>query len=340
MTERIFIILLISSILLGILNCEESKKDKSPQDKMVYTFRYANTQTDNHPRSKSMFFFKQQLEKETGGRIKVDLYTDGVLGREAEVLDMVKNGTIEGCRGGLFIRANKKYILYTLPFLFENIEQVLRLMNSEYGTKINQESTKNGYYIPACGVAGGFRNITNNIKPIISPQDLKGLKMRAPPLEITIKTFNILGALPQQIAYTDTYLALKEGVVHGQENPFSNIADMKFYEVQKYLSIVNWQIHPDPFYVNPAWYNNLPTDLKDIFDSVAQETIQYSNNIWLESEASFYDFLTQKLITNNISTNQIKIFAQVVQPVWQYYVDNEYFTWTDINQAISITRDN
>ena len=83
---------------------------------MVYTFKYANTQSPNHPRSKSMELFKEQLEKASNGRIKVELYFSGVLGKEAEVLDMVVTGSVQGCRGGLFERANKMYLLYTLPF--------------------------------------------------------------------------------------------------------------------------------------------------------------------------------------------------------------------------------
>ena len=76
-----------------------------------YVFKYANTQSESHPRSQSMVFFKNTLEKASGGRIQVELYFAGVLGKEAEVLEMVQLGTVQGCRGGLFERANKKYLI-------------------------------------------------------------------------------------------------------------------------------------------------------------------------------------------------------------------------------------
>ena len=76
----------------------------------------------------------------------MEIYTSGVLGKEAEVLDMVKIGTVQGCRGGLFERANKKYLLYTLPFMFENTDQVLKLMRGEFGLKINEGALENGFY--------------------------------------------------------------------------------------------------------------------------------------------------------------------------------------------------
>ena len=285
-----------------------------------------------------MFFFKDIVEAASMGRIKVELYTSGVLGKEAEVLDMVKTGALQGCRGGLFERANKVYLLYTLPFFFENTDQVLKLMRGEFGKKVNEDALKNGYYVPACGVAGGFRNITNNVHPIASPADLKGLKMRTPPIDMTIKTFKTLGANPQMVAYTETYMALKSNVVDGQENPFSNTVDMKFYEAQKFLSVVNWQIHPDPLYINPAWYNGLPDDLKAVFDAGAKAAMIYSDTIWLNSENEYLNFLQTKLKTNFLGSEDVKAFAEAARPVWQQYVDDGFFTWDDINKAQAIAQ--
>ncbi|MBN2428114.1 MAG: TRAP transporter substrate-binding protein [Deltaproteobacteria bacterium] len=299
----------------------------------TYVFKYAHTQSANHPRSKSMDFFKEELEKASGGRIQVELYFGGVLGKEADVLDMVKMGAVQGCRGGLFERANKQFLIYTLPFMFENVDQVLKAMASPVGDKINKGALANGYYIPATGVAGGFRNITNSKRPITTLKSIKGLKMRTPPIDMTIKTFSALGANPQQIPYTETYMALKTGVVDGQENPFSNTVDMKFYEAQKYLSIVNWQVHPDPLYVNPAWYNALPEDLKKAFNSVAQATIQESNKIWLGSEDGYLKVLEKELKVNSLSDKARAEFLEAVKPVWQGYVDDEFFTWDEIKQV-------
>jgi TRAP-type C4-dicarboxylate transport system substrate-binding protein len=307
----LFVILCVGSLLFSGWQMEADAKEQ------VSLFKYANTQSPNHPRTKSMFFFKDHLEKASNGRIKVEIYHSGVLGKEAEVLDMVKIGTVQGCRGGLFERANKKFLLYTLPFLFEDAEQVLKVIRSPMGEEINREALKNGFHIPATGVAGGFRNITSNIKPIQTPADLKGLKMRTPPID----------------------MALKTGVVDAQENPFSNTTDMKFYEVQKYLSVVNWQLHPDPFYVSPAWYNGLSDDLKAVFDAIARATLIYSDTIWLNSENGYFYFLKDKLKTNEISSEDRKLFVEKVKPVWQYYVDEGFFTWDDINKAISIAQE-
>ena len=226
--------------------------------------------------------------------------------------------------------------MYTLPFLFENADKVVAVMRSDLGKAINKGAMANGIYIPATGVAGGMRNITNSKQPIATVGDLKGLKMRTPPIDVTIRTFKALGANPQQVAYTETYMALKTGVVDGQENPFSNAVDMKFYEAQKYLSVVNWQVHPDPFYVNPAWYKSLPDDLKAVFDAVAEATMIYSDTIWLNSEVGYFNILKDKLAVNHMDPKDRPGFLEGVKGVWQYYVDKGYFTWDEINKALAI----
>jgi tripartite ATP-independent transporter DctP family solute receptor len=331
-----FRFVLVCCAVFIFLVCERGQSGDREHTDSQYVFKYAHAQTEKHPRSKSMLFFKEKLEQATRGRITVELYFSGILGKESEILTMVHQGIIQGCRGGLFSRANKKYYLVILPFLFGSIKQFVRLMESDFGKQINKGSLGNGYYIPACGIAGGFRNITSNQKPIRSPDDLKGLRIRTPPLDLTMKTFSVLRAIPEQIPYSETYLALAQGVVDAQENPYSNIVDMKFYEVQTYLSILNWQLHPDPFYVNPDWYNSLPHELKLAFDSVAEETMAYSNEIWLKSEEDYFDFLKKKLTINFLTQGMIEQFKKAVRPVWQYYVDAGFFSWEDLTTAIRI----
>jgi C4-dicarboxylate-binding protein DctP len=304
----------------------------------TYLFKFAHAQPPTHPRHNSMIFFKEKLESASQGRIKVELYAGGVLGKEPELMDMVKVGTIQGTRGALFERANKKFLLYTLPFFFSSIEQTTKLFRSSFGEKLNQGATANGFYIPATGVAGGFRQFTNNVKPIVIPDDMKGLKMRTPPIDSIIRTMTALGASAQQVPYGETYMALKTKVVDGQENPCSNIAEMKFYEVQKYFTEVNYQIHPDPFFVSLSWYESLPADLKTIFADTAKAAIIHSDTIWLASEVDYFKLLSQKMQGNAISPKNHSLFVEKVKPVWQHYVKEGYFTQAEIDEALAIAR--
>ncbi|UCH09042.1 MAG: TRAP transporter substrate-binding protein [Fidelibacterota bacterium] len=280
-----------------------------------------------------MVFFKEEVEKRTNGRIKVELYFSAVLGTEFEVQDMVATRALQGTRGGGFIHANKKYYIFMLPFLVEDWDQAVKLITSEFTRKINEEAKVNGYHIPACGISQGFRAHTNSVRPIEMPADLKGLKMRVPQQEVFVINARTLGINPQELPYSEVYMALKTGVVDGQDNAVSNIWDYKVYEVQKYLTISRYATGPDPFMVNLEWYNSLPDDLKEIFDKVAMETMRYSDQLNREKEAEYIKLLSEKLQTNFVTPENREKFRKATKPVYQYFVDKGYFTWDDINQA-------
>lgn len=129
-------------------------------------------------------------------------------------------------------------------------------------------------------------------------------------------------------------MALKTGVVDGQENPPSNIVEMKFYETQKYLSIVNYQIHPDAFFVNLKWYQSLPADLKAVFDKAAKEAMEWSDTNWLASESGYLETLKKNMTVNTITPANRSKFIAKVKPVWDFYVKDGTFTDAEIQALI------
>lgn len=280
-----------------------------------------------------MIFFEEELEKRTEGKIQVENYFSAILGTEFEVLDMVATGSIQGTRSGGFTNVNKKYNLYMLPFLVEDWDQAMRLMSSEFTKRINEGSRANGFHVPVCGISQGFRAHTNNVRPIESPADIKGLKMRVPQQEVYVVNAQILGVNPQEIPYSEAYMALKLGVVDGQDNAVSNIWDYKIYEVQKYLTITNYAIGPDPFIVNLEWYTRLPDDLKRIFDEVSVEAMNYSDQLNREKEGEYIGLLSEKLETNYVTPENREKFREASRPVYQYFIDKEYFSWEDIHEV-------
>jgi C4-dicarboxylate-binding protein DctP len=285
-----------------------------------------------------MIFFKEELEKKTRGKIIVENYFSAVLGTEFEVLDMVATGALQGTRSGGFTNVNKKYNIFMLPFLVKDWDEAQRLLNSNFTNKINREARASGYHIPACGISQGFRAHTNNVRPIETPDDLKGLKMRVPQQEVYVMNAQILGANPQELPYSEVYMALKMGVVDGQDNAVSNIWDFKVYEVQEYLTISNYATGPDPFMVNLEWYNTLPPDLQGIFDEVAVESMRYSDKLNRENENEYIKKLSKKLKTNYVTPENIEKFRQATKPVYQYFINKNYFTWDDINEVREILR--
>ena len=319
-----FLILIIITLFGGC-------RQKVPLD--YHIFRYCNSQPVQHPRSQSMIFFKEELESRTGGKIKVDNYYSAILGTEFEVLDMVATGILQGTRGGGFTNVNKRYNIFMLPFLVEDWDQAIKLMSSDFTKTINEGSRANGFHVPVCGISQGFRAHTNNVRPIESPDDIKGLKMRVPPQEVYVINAQVLGVNPQEIPYSEAYMALKLGVVDGQDNAVSNIWDYKIYEVQEFLTITNYAIGPDPFIVNLNWYTKLPDNLKKIFDEVAVEAMNYSDELNREKETEYIKLLSEKLKTNFVTPENREKFREASRPVYQYFIDKEYFSWNDINEV-------
>lgn len=132
-------------------------------------------------------------------------------------------------------------------------------------------------------------------------------------------------------------MALRTGVVDGQENPPSNIADMKFHEAQEYMSLLNWQIHPDPFFISAQWYDQLPEELQMIVDDVAQETMTRSNEIWLASEANYLETLGEHMSINDIADEHRQGFVDAVVPVWEHFVERGDFSQEQLEQVLALT---
>ena len=290
-----------------------------------YRFRYANSQPPQHARSVSMVFFEEELESRTSGRIEVETYFSGSLGTERQLMDLVATGVLHGTRGGFYADANRKYSLFELPFLVEDWDQLLRLIYSNFTGRINRGARAKGFHIPACGVSQGFRNHTTSVRPLRTPDDFVGLKMRVPPQEVNVMTSRAMGANPQVIPFVEVYQAIKTGVIDGQGNALSNIWDMKFHEVQRYLSVTNFSAGPDPFMVNLAWYEALPEDLQTVFDEVADEAIRYSDRMNRESEGEYLAKLAGKMEVNYVRGEELEPFREKVRVVYEHFVEKGVF---------------
>jgi len=308
------------------------------QDDHEFIFTYSHEQPLGSIRSQSMVFFKEGLEKRTDGRIQVDLFFGGVLGDERELMDMVATGVLQGTRGGFFADANPKFNLLTMPFLVDGWDQAMRLVNSEFMHRINADARHNGWHIPATGISQGFRAHTNNVRPIRSPDDLNGLKMRVPLQDVFVRTALAFGANPQEIPAVEIYQALQTGVVDGQDNPPSNIWDYNIYEVQDFMTVTHYSTGPDPFIVDLDWYENLPEDLQLLFDAVAVEAIQYSDELNQAAEEAMIRKLGEVLQVNFLSGDELKPFQELALGVYDHFVDQGVFTTNEILQAKAIAR--
>ncbi len=207
--------------------------------------------------------FKGDLESATSGAVSVKLFAAGQLGGERELIEAVKLGTIQMAMVSAAIASYyKEAQVLDIPYLFSSAPVAWRVMDGPFGKDMAADCLKKtGLRILAYGETG-FRNFTNSVRPIKSPADMKGMKIRVMESPVYVAMIKGLGAQPTPIAWPETYTALEEKVVDGEENPISVIASNKFYEVQKYLTIDGHSYGVDFIIINDKFYESLPKDIQ------------------------------------------------------------------------------
>ncbi|WP_439579369.1 TRAP transporter substrate-binding protein [Elioraea sp.] len=192
--------------------------------------------SDRHSFHLAMAKLGEILEQKAPGAFRVSLFPQSQLGSEREMQEQVALGTLEVTVTGVLGIYEPKMALLELPFLFRDRAHILRAQKSEAVLGLAESLPPKGLRLIGF-LENGFRNITNNVRPINAPADVRGLKIRTPENPAQVETFRALGANPTPMPFSELYTALRQGVVDGQENPLQNIFDGKLHEVQRHLAI-------------------------------------------------------------------------------------------------------
>lgn len=302
-----------------------------------FTMMVGHAQPEGNPRFVSMEKFAEDVAEKTHGHVTVEVFGNGQLGTEKEMLEQVVAGTVQGMRGGQF-DFSPRLLMFTLPFLAQNRAQVTALLNSDLAKKVCAEAeAETGTVIINLCDAGGWRQFSNSKHPITKPEDLKGLKMRTNGMNTIDKTFVALGATTTTIPYSDLYMGLKTAVADGQENPWVNVEGMKFYEVQKYFTEVNYQFHPDPFYVNANWWNGLPQEYRDVISECATDMGTYNDQLIDENqEAAKQVVIDAGCEVYEPSEEELQAFKDAVQVVYDQCVEEGILTADELQEMPDI----
>ncbi len=335
MKRKVF--LLIVLVVLGALVFAQGQTEGESK---IYTMKFGHASTTESTRHKALLEMEKYVEEKSEGRLQIEIYPGAQLGDEASMIESLKMGTQEGFTGGVFAAQTPMLEIYLMPFFFPTQADLMKVSKSDFGAKIRETAEANGIKMLAVG-DGGSRQITNNSRPIRTPSDMKGLKLRTPPLESIIKAMEALGANPVSIPYGDTYMALKTGVADGQENPLANIGDMKFFEVQKYMTMIDYQFHPEPFDVNLDYWNALPSDLQDILEEGAWIYTEKQNELRRELNDYYYDMIVDGGVTVYKPTQaEVQQFVDAMDPVYEYFVNKGVFKQDDLDEMKRIVQEN
>ncbi len=275
-----------------------------------------------HPVHLGFEMFKSLIELKTDD-FTVEIFPASQLGSEAEMAEMAKLGTMQGVMFGRFESMGKQLYTPALPFVFKDYDHVNRVLSGPIGDYIASFTEDNGLKLLGWSHSG-FRQITNDVKPIKSPADFEGLKMRTPPLENILQTMDAFGASATSIAYNELYMALKTGVVDGQENPYVNIVSEKFYEVQKYCTEVNYIYMPGPFCVGLDWWEGLSEEHQKIVAEAARVATMYTNYITESTNEEYkQECIAQGMEIYEPTEEERQAFVEMVQPVYDHFIEQD-----------------
>jgi tripartite ATP-independent transporter DctP family solute receptor len=213
--------------------------------------------------------FAKRVNAEVDG-VKVVSFGSSQLGKDRELLRKLKLGTVDFCLPSTVMSSVvDEFGLFEMPYLVKNRLHMRAIRDRLFWSKLAPAVEKQGYQIIAVW-ENGFRNITNNVKPINVPADLKGIKLRTPKGAWRVKMFKSYGANPTPLALSEVFVALQTGVIDGQENPMAQIYSQKFQEVQKYLSITGHVYTPAYVTVSKKHWAELPADVRGKIEAIAQ----------------------------------------------------------------------
>ncbi len=305
-------------------------------DNDTFVMRIGHAQTESSPRHRSLVLFKEQVEKATNGKISIEIYANGSKGDETEMTVAVSEGKLEAVRGGDLDYVPKSQLL-GLPMIADSLSDARKLCYSDFVKEMLSEAEASNMFVLAVGDDSGFRQITNSVHPIRKPSDMKGLKIRAPQIVATVNFLNELGASATVVPFTELYTALSEGRVAGQENPLALIDSSRFYEVQKYCTIINYQFFPELMYVSLSWWNSLPKEYQNILTECARAMMDENAQITdAENEAYIKHIKSAGVEVVELSPLERKAFIPYAERVWEKYVDDGFATKQEVKDMLSI----
>ncbi|MDD3917293.1 MAG: TRAP transporter substrate-binding protein, partial [Synergistaceae bacterium] len=275
---------------------------------------------DKSAQFQSLQYFKEVVEKNSDGKIEVVLFHSSQLGDDRNMMEALKMGTQEmTCPSTApmtaFINAFK---IYDLPFIFANEEVADYILDGPVGKKLLD-------MLPDQGLVGlaywenGFRMLTNSSRPVQSPEDLKGMKIRTMENPIHLAAFRTMGSNPTPMAFGELFSAMQQKVVDGQENPWGTIFLQNFFEVQKYATDTGHVYSPFVLLISKKFWDKLPDDLKAVVQDAADQSKVHNRALNRKMNAEYLEKLKEKMEVVILTPEQKAAFQKACQPIYEQF---------------------
>jgi tripartite ATP-independent transporter DctP family solute receptor len=314
--------MLVSIALAGLLVCCQAQR---PGPKVI---RLGHIGYPDSPFDQGAQKFKELLEARLPGRVEVRVFGSAQLGEDKEMLEGLRLGTLEMHVPSSVLHAIEPLFgIFDLPFLIDDRAQVEAIAEGPLGEKLGAALEDDGLVLLGFW-ENGFRMITNDVRPVSRPEDLKGIRLRTPKDPERMRLFAAFGATPTAMSFGEVFSALKQGVIDGQENPLSQIVPGRIYEVQRYLSLSKHVYSPAYPLMSRGYFESLEPDLRLAILEAAKEVGRFHRELGEKEDERFRKLLEEKMEVTEIDRTA---FARTAEPL---YRDFEEKFGTEMVEAV------
>lgn len=263
--------------------------------------------------------FAKLVKDRSNGEIDIKVFPSSQLGNQRDLVEGLGLGTVDMTLTGTAVMGNfvPEMAVFDLPFIFRDVEHAYKALDT-VGMDLAKKGEAQGMITLAMW-ENGVRHMTNNKRPIKTPEDMKGLKMRVMEQPVYIEMMKDLGASPTPMAMSELYTALQKGVIDGQENPLGHIATKRFNEVQKHLSLTGHTYAPEPLLISKMAWNKLTPEQQEILRQAAIDTRDWERQLCRDMEGKYLKQIKDAGTTEVIEVIDKEPFAKATRPVWDMY---------------------
>ncbi|MCK6207055.1 DctP family TRAP transporter solute-binding subunit [Bacillus infantis] len=295
------------------------------------TIKFGHVLAPDHPYNLAAEKFKEALESNSPQEVQVEIFHSAQLGSERELTEGLQLGTVDiAIAPGTISSFEPKMGVLDLPYIFRDREHAYKVLDGEIGKELAADLPSSDLRLLSYW-ENGFRQITNSQKPINTPADVKGVKLRVPENGIYVDTFKEWGANVTTMAFGELYTALQQKAVDGQENPLALIYTNKFYEAQEYLSLTGHFYGPAQVIISEKKWKSLSPEMQEAVQSAADEARDFERQLLKDKDEEYLENL--KAEGMKVNEVDVEAFQEASKPVWEKY-SSEFGDLIDRIQAV------
>lgn len=273
--------------------------------------------------AKAAVKFAELVKQYTDGNVEVQVFPNSLLGSQRDLLEGVQLGTVDITLTSSAVLSGflPKTLVFDLPFIFRDAEHVYKVVDGPLAKEIYAgDEQKKMKVIDSW--ENGFRDISNNKRPIEKPDDMKGIKIRVMENKMYIEMFKALGAQPTPMERGELFTGLQTGTVDAQDNPIGQTYTSRFYEVQKYITLSGHTYSPEPVVFSLATWKKIPANYQEAILKASAEARKYNRELNASLQQGYIEKCKAKgMVVTILSPQQKKMFQEKMMPVWDMFAD-------------------